>query len=153
MIRLPGVVDVTSTDIVQEPGVEPTWAATVPPLKEMVVVPVLAMTMPPHVLSRFEGVAILKPACRPTRLSVKETLSSWKVFGLKMLISSREVSPAMMEIGVNRLLIWAENESAWTRDNGLRIRIPNRIPNKIRDLDNLFILLIDLSLRLGGLKR
>jgi len=69
LIKFPGVVEVTLTDTVQEPGVDPDWAGTVPPLKDMVVVPATAVAVPPQLF-----------AVRPTtlipagKLSVHEAL-------------------------------------------------------------------------------
>ena len=61
LIRFPGVVEVTSTAIVQDPGVVPTCAGTVPPLNDKVVVPAAAVTVPPHELLRFTGFAMESP--------------------------------------------------------------------------------------------
>jgi hypothetical protein len=51
LIRVPAVADVTLTDTVHDPGVDPDWAGTVPPLKEMVVEPAAAVTVPPQVFA------------------------------------------------------------------------------------------------------
>ena len=48
LIKLPKVVEVTLIDTVQDPGVDPDWAGTLPPLKEMVFEPVAAFTVPPQ---------------------------------------------------------------------------------------------------------
>lgn len=61
LIRFPGVVEVTSTDTVHEPGVTPLWAGTVPPLKAKVVPPGTAVTEPPHVFDTLAGFAIRIP--------------------------------------------------------------------------------------------
>jgi len=50
LILAPGTEEVTLTDTVHEPGVDPVWAGTVPPLKEIVVEPAAAVTVPPQVL-------------------------------------------------------------------------------------------------------
>ena len=50
LIFAPGTEEVTLTDTVHDPGVDPVWAGTVPPLKEMVVDPAAAVTDPPQVL-------------------------------------------------------------------------------------------------------
>jgi len=49
LILVPAVVDVTLTDTVHDPGVDPDWAGTVPPLKDMLVEPAGAVTVPPQV--------------------------------------------------------------------------------------------------------
>lgn len=59
--RLPGVVEVTSTDTVQEPGVLPDWAGTVPPFRARVVPPAVAKTLPPQVVAALTGFASLIP--------------------------------------------------------------------------------------------
>lgn len=51
LIRVPAVVEVTLTDTVHDPGVDPDWAGTVPPLKDMVVEPAAAVTLPPQELA------------------------------------------------------------------------------------------------------
>src|SRR5215207_4446760 len=61
LIRLPGVVDVTSIDTVHEPGTGPIWAGTVPPLSANVVPPGEAVTEPPHEFDTFAGLAIKMP--------------------------------------------------------------------------------------------
>jgi len=51
LIRVPAVVEVTLTDTVHDPGVDPDWAGTVPPLKEMEVEPAAAVAVPPQVFA------------------------------------------------------------------------------------------------------
>jgi hypothetical protein len=51
LILVPGVVAVTLTDTVHDPGVVPDWAGTVPPLKDMLVEPAGAVTVPPQVFA------------------------------------------------------------------------------------------------------
>src|SRR5271157_1281274 len=82
LIRLPAVVEVTATVTVQEPFVLPTLAGTVPPLRERLVAPGTALTVPPQVLDRFTGLARLMPGWTPTRLSLQAALVSWNTFGL-----------------------------------------------------------------------
>lgn len=61
LIRFPGVVEVTFTDTVHEPGVTPLWAGTVPPLNEKVVPPGTAATEPPQVFESLTGFAMSMP--------------------------------------------------------------------------------------------
>jgi len=61
LIRFPGVVEVTSTDTLHEPGVTPFWAGTVPSLNEKVVPPGTAVTEPPQVLDALIGFSIRIP--------------------------------------------------------------------------------------------
>lgn len=82
LIRLPRVVEVTSIVTVQSPGTALTCAGTVPPLRDSVVVPGTAVTLPPHELVTFAGFAMASPGWTPTKLSVQEALFSWKEFGL-----------------------------------------------------------------------
>ena len=74
LIRLPTVVDVTSMETVQSPGVPSTCGGTVPPLNDSMVVPGTAVTLPPQELEIFAWFAIDNPGCTPTRLSVQEVL-------------------------------------------------------------------------------
>lgn len=82
LIWLPKVVEVTLIPTVQSPGVIPTCAGTVPPLKDNVVVPGTAVTLPPQEFEMFAGFAIDNPGCTPTKLSVQEALLSGNEFGL-----------------------------------------------------------------------
>lgn len=82
LIRLPMVVEVTLIPTVHSPGVMPTCGGTVPPLRDNVVDPGTAVTLPPQVLETFAGFAIDNPGCTPTKLSVQEALLSGKEFGL-----------------------------------------------------------------------
>ena len=61
LIKLPGVVEVTLTDTVHDPGVDPDWAGTVPPLNDKEVAPGTAVTVPPQVLVKFTGFARKMP--------------------------------------------------------------------------------------------
>ena len=61
LIRLPIVVEVTSIPTVHSPGVVPTWAGTVPPFNDKVVVPDTAVTLPPQLFEILAGFAIDKP--------------------------------------------------------------------------------------------
>jgi len=82
LIKFPRVVEVTLIPTVHSPGVVPTWAGTVPPLSDKVVVPGTAMTVPPHVLDMFAGFAMNNPGCTPTRLSVHVALLKANELGL-----------------------------------------------------------------------
>lgn len=61
LIKFPGVVEVTSTDTVHEPGVNWVWAGTVPWLNEKVVAPGTAATEPPQVVKALTGSAMRMP--------------------------------------------------------------------------------------------
>jgi hypothetical protein len=102
LILVPGVVDVTLTETVQDPGVEPDWAGTVPPLKDMVVEPAGAVTVPPQVFPDIPTTVI--PA---GKLSVQDAFVSGNALGLKMVTRRSEVAPAAMDIGEKVLLISA----------------------------------------------
>ena len=105
LIRLPGVVEVTSIVTVQEPFVTPTCGGTVPPLKEMVVPPPTAVRVPPQVFaSTFNGLVRVMPGWTPTKLSVHVALVSWNKFELKIVMLSWDVSPDAMLIGLKLLL-------------------------------------------------
>jgi hypothetical protein len=97
---------------VQEPGVTPTCAGTVPPFRDSVVP--TALTIPPQVVVVFAGTAKFKFALRMDRSSVHafvlERISA-NEFGLNMLTLSVDVPPAGMEIGLKLLLICAGNEN------------------------------------------
>jgi hypothetical protein len=82
LIKLPMVVEVTSIATVHSPGVMPTWAGTVPPLSDKVVVPGTAVTLPPQELEMFAGFAIDNPGCTPARLSVQEASFKSNELGL-----------------------------------------------------------------------
>ena len=107
LILVPGAVEVTSTDTVHDPGVDPDWAGTVPPLKEMVLEPAGAFTVPPQEFP--DTLTMVIPA---GKLSVHAALVNWNPFGLKIVTRRREVAPAAMVIGVNVLLISAGREIA-----------------------------------------
>lgn len=111
LMRLPGVVEVTSMDTVHDPGDTPACAGTMPPLKDRVVVPETAVTLPAQVLVRLTGFAMDIPGCTPTRLSVQAASISWNEFGLKIVTLRREVCPATMEIGEKLLLISAGKDT------------------------------------------
>jgi len=87
--------------------VDRTWAGTVPPLKDNVVVPCTAVTLPPQVLLTNPGGAIDKPGCTPTKLSIQLAFVNEKVFGLNTVTRSTEIPPASINMGVNCLLISA----------------------------------------------
>lgn len=57
LTRLPGMVDVTSTETVHEPCTAPLCAGTVPPLSASVVPPATAVTEPPQLLTKLTGLA------------------------------------------------------------------------------------------------
>lgn len=71
LILVPAVAAVTLTDTVQDPGVDPVWAGTVPPLKEMVVEPAGAVTVPPQVFADIPTTVM--PA---GKLSVQDAFAS-----------------------------------------------------------------------------
>jgi hypothetical protein len=102
LIKLPGVVEVTLTDTVQDPAVDPVWAGTVPPLRDMLVEPAAAVTEPPQVFPLTPTIVI------PVgKLSVHDALVSAKGLGLKTVTRRRDVPPEAMEIGVKLLFISA----------------------------------------------
>ena len=105
LIRFPGVEEVTLMDTVHDPGVDPVWAGTVPPLNDMVVEPAGAVTVPPQVFAVTPTTVI--PA---GKLSVHEALVSANAFGLKMVTLRRDTPPAGMEIGEKLLFISAGND-------------------------------------------
>jgi hypothetical protein len=102
LIRLPGVVEVTLMDTVHLPAVVPVWAGTVPPLREKVDEPAVAVTEPPQVLPVTPTTVIPLGM-----LSVQDALVSANGLGLKMVTARREVPPEFIEIGVKLLLISA----------------------------------------------
>ena len=61
LIRLPVVNEVTRTETVQDPAVDPVCAGTVPPLNDKVVEPDAAVTVPPQVFVTFAGLAMTSP--------------------------------------------------------------------------------------------
>jgi hypothetical protein len=61
LMRLPGMDDVTSMETLHEPGDKPTCGGTFPPLNVSVVSPAVATTVPPQVLVKFTGFAIVRP--------------------------------------------------------------------------------------------
>jgi hypothetical protein len=71
LIFAPGTEDVTLTDTVHDPGVDPDCAGTVPPLREIEVDPAIAVAVPPQVFPVTPTTVI--PA---GRLSVQEALLS-----------------------------------------------------------------------------
>ena len=107
LIKLPIVVDVTLISTKHSPGVAPTWAGTDPPLKDKVVVFGAAVAEPPQVLFKPFGFAIFRPACTPIKLSVQLVFVNGNVFGLNTVTLSTEIPPALINIGVNCLLISA----------------------------------------------
>jgi hypothetical protein len=82
LIRFPSAVEVTVTDTVQDPGIVPVCAGTVPPAKDNVVDPATAVTVPPHVLMIPTGFAMTKPGWTPLKLSVQEAFVRLKALGL-----------------------------------------------------------------------
>jgi len=72
LIRFPAVVEVTMMETVHDPGTIPTWAGTVPPLKENLVEPATAVTEPPQELVNPIGLAIASPGWTPIKSSVHE---------------------------------------------------------------------------------
>jgi hypothetical protein len=82
LMRFPDVDEVTFTDTVQDPGVTPDSAGTVPPLNEKDVPPADAWTVPPQLLLTLTGLARESPGWTPIKLSVQDALMSGKTFGL-----------------------------------------------------------------------
>src|SRR5215212_1293017 len=105
LIRLPTAVEVTVIVTVQEPGVDPVWAGTVPPLNDNVVDPATAVTEPPQVFMRPTGFAITRPGWMLIKLSDQEALVNGNAFGLKIDTRRRDIPPAGMDIGEKPLLI------------------------------------------------
>jgi hypothetical protein len=106
-MRAPVVNEVTLIDTVHDPLMEPTFAGTVPPLRDRVVEPGAAVTVPPQEFVTSAGFAITNPGWTATRLSVHAVLVRGSPFGLKTVTLRTEVSPAAMEVGVKLLLISA----------------------------------------------
>jgi hypothetical protein len=105
LIQFPGVVEVTLTVTVHEPGVVPVWAGTVPPLNDTVDEPAAAVTLPPQVFEPTLTTLMLAGI-----LSVQEALVSGNPFGLKMVTRSTDVPPDEIDLGVNVLFISAGSE-------------------------------------------
>lgn len=61
LMRFPKVIEVTLMDTVHDPGVFPVCAGTIPPLKDIVVEPAVAVTEPPQELVKPAGLAITRP--------------------------------------------------------------------------------------------
>lgn len=61
LIRVSATVEVTLIVTVHDPGVEPAWAGTVPPLREKLVPPGGAVTEPPQELVKSTGSAMVSP--------------------------------------------------------------------------------------------
>jgi hypothetical protein len=110
LMRLLGVEEVTLTDTVHDPGVDPDCAGTVPPLRDRVVPPAAAFTVPPQELIKPTGFAMVSPGWTPTKLSVQEASVNGNELGLKMVTRRREVAPVAMEMGEKLLLISAGRE-------------------------------------------
>jgi hypothetical protein len=100
-------MEVTLIDTVHDPGVVPDCAGTVPPLRDKVVPPAGALTVPPQVLVKPAGLAMVRPGWTPIKLSSQEALVKSNRLGLKMVTLRREVPPAGIEIGEKLLLISA----------------------------------------------
>jgi hypothetical protein len=81
-VMVVALTPVILTVTVHEPGVEPVWAGTVPPAKEMVDVPATAVTVPPQLLTI---VGLLATVIGTGKLSVQEALVKAKAFGLTMV--------------------------------------------------------------------
>lgn len=82
LTRFPTTVAVTLMDTVQDPGVDPLCAGTVPPLSTKVVVPGTAVTVPPQVLMTPAGSSITMPGCSRTKLSVQDAFVNGNALGL-----------------------------------------------------------------------
>ena len=61
LIRFPAVVEVTMSETVHDPGVIPSWAGTVPPVRDRLVEPPAAVTEPPQELVKPTGLAMVRP--------------------------------------------------------------------------------------------
>jgi len=114
----------------------------VPLLNDNVVVPGIAVTLPPQVLPTNPGDAMDKPGCTPTKLSAQLAFVNWKVFGLKTVTRSTEVPPASINIGVNCLLISAGMAIAYAVSTGYMKSDPAKTNNRNRDLSDLNIIYI-----------
>jgi hypothetical protein len=82
LMRFPTAVEVTVTVTVQDPGVVPVCAGTVPPRRDNVADPATAVTVPPHVLMIPTGFAMARPGWTPIKLSVQEASVRLKALGL-----------------------------------------------------------------------
>ena len=82
-----------------------------PPVKDRVVPPATAVTLPPQVFLKFTGLAIKRPGWTPTKLSVQVALVNGKSLGLYIVTMRRDIPPAGMEIGVKLLLISAGKDN------------------------------------------
>jgi hypothetical protein len=111
LIRFPGVVEVTSTDTVHEPGVDPTWAGTVPPLKDKVVPPGTAVTEPPHELDTLTGFAMSIPGWTLFKLSVQRAFVNGNPLGLNIFTSRRDIPPGGILSGAKLLFISAGKDN------------------------------------------
>jgi hypothetical protein len=110
LIKFPLVDEVTLTDTVQRPGVVPTWAGTVPPLRENDVAPEVAVTVPPQLLVSPTELAMLRPGWTLIRLSVQAAFVSAKPLGLNIVTLRRDVPPVAIEIGEKLLFISAGSD-------------------------------------------
>lgn len=102
LIQFPATAEVTFTATVQDPGVEPDCAGTVPPVSEMVDVPAGADAVPPQLFDCSPAIVMLEGI-----VSVQAALVNAKGFGLKIVMRRREVPPAAIRIGVKVLFISA----------------------------------------------
>jgi hypothetical protein len=107
------MVEVTFTVTVQEPGVDPTCAGTVPPIKDNVLP--TAVTIPPQVVVVLGGEAKFKPAGKRSSVQAGGVVERVRAneFGLKMLTLRVDVPPADMDIGLKLLLICAGRDIPW----------------------------------------
>ena len=90
------------------PGVAPTCAGTLPPLRENVGPPATAVTVPPQVLVVVSGLAMVTPA---GKVSVHAALDNEKLLGLKIETVRVDSPPEAMEIGAKFLFSSAGNEA------------------------------------------
>ena len=106
------MVEVTCTVTVQDPKVLPTFAGTMPPLKDNVVP--TADTIPPQVVVVLAGLAKFRFPFNTDKSSVREfVLERMRAneFGLNMITLNVDVPPAEMDIGLKEVLIPAGREN------------------------------------------
>lgn len=114
------MVEVTSTETVQEPEIPPLFAGTLPPRSESVRPTIVIV--PPQVVDAFAGLAKLNPAGRVSDQATGSVESvSAKLFGLYTTTVRVETPPAEMLMGLKLLLIsasrltWALTELAFKK--------------------------------------
>ncbi|MFM2410244.1 MAG: hypothetical protein RL481_1072 [Pseudomonadota bacterium] len=86
------------------PAVPPDWAATVPPLRVTVVVPGVAVTVPPQLFESSPPDAMVKPVGEVGKLSVRMTDVATVAVLLKIWIVSVAVPAGGILAGLKDLL-------------------------------------------------